>query len=586
MGEWSRPPITVLLMAASLGVVAVAHAQQRPATPSPSSPPSPDSTGRCHGETVSAIDIQAEPPVFGPAAGAWRILQNLAGLQHPSTHPEVVASFLSLEVGEPCTEFRRTESERVLRRQPFLASARVRARPDGPGRVRIEVATTDEVPVIIGARVNGTSPEALRLGDANVNGTGISVAINGERGHAYRDAFGARIVDYAVFQRPWVLSLDLQRRTLGHLVAVDFSRPFYTDLQRLAWHTNYRDDDDFLGLARPAGDPLALNVRQRRWEAGAVLRQRIFGEVGVVGLLASGVDVDPASQGVIVSDSGLLSDTGVVLRDRYTAFRATRPAALLGLRVVRFTTVQGFNTLDALEDLPSGVQFGGLVGRGLPAAGASDLFLSGSLYAGRATEGSFIGLQVEMEARRDYELARWDDFITSTRLAWYRKQSLDKTLVVSNELSGGSRPRLPLQLTFGSLSGGLRGYRGSTLAGAWRNVLRVEQRWLLASGFHDTDLGLAGFVDVGTLFAGSAPYGSTTPIRASVGVSFLGAFPSHSKRLLRIDLAVPTTHDGNDRWEVRFSIDDLTRRFWREPGDVTRARTGPVPSSLFTWPTR
>ena len=59
-----------------------------------------------------------------------------------------------------------------------------------------------------------------------------------------------------------------------------------------------------------------------------------------------------------------------------------------------------------------------------------------------------------------------------------------------------------------------------------------------------------------------------------------------SKRVLRLDVAVPTGHDGNRGWELRATASNLAGRFWQEPADVTRARTGPVPSTLFAWPVR
>jgi hypothetical protein len=517
----------------------------------------------------------------------WRVLQNLAGRHHPSTKSAVVTSYLDLEVGEPCTEFRRAESERVLRAQPFIASAKVRAVPDTTGGgVRIEVATVDEVPVTLGARIGGRSLEALSLGDGNIGGQGLAVELSGERGHAYRPGLGAQLTYYAMFSRPYVASLEVEQRPVGSLVAASLAYPFYTDLQRSTWHAAFRHEHVYMGIVRPAEDPLALSVRQTRWDVGGLLRERLFGEVAGIGALVSGTDVTPSDEGVVVSDSGLVPDTGATLNGRYAPFKATRPGVIAGLRIVRYVTVDGFNTLNAVEDLPEGVQLVGLVARGLPAAGASDLFLSGSFYAGRASPRSFLALQVEAEVRRDYERHRWDDLITSARLAWYIKQSPGALLILSDEFSGGRRPVLPLQLSLGSRDGGLRGYRGSTLAGAWRNVIRAEQRWNLGSLFGRGDFGVALFADGGTLWAGSAPYGDTTPFRVSVGASLLGAFPTGSRRLVRVDLAVPTTREGNDRWEVRFSVADLTRRFWKEPGDVARARTGPVPSTILTWPAR
>jgi len=98
---------------------------------------------------------------------------------------------------------------------------------------------------------------------------------------------------------------------------------------------------------------------------------------------------------------------------------------------------------------------------------------------------------------------------------------------------------------------------------------------------------VAGFTDVGTLLEGDAPYGWTGS-RYTAGLSLLAAYPSGSKRLYRVDLAIPLTRsgEGGGRIEVRFHSEDRTTRFWEEPWDVARARTGELPSTLFAWPTR
>jgi hypothetical protein len=540
----------------------------------------------CAGARISEIDINTLPPSFGPAAGIWRFAQNVAGRHHEATQNHVVESFLSIHPGQMCTRLALDESERVLRAQPFLARANITTAPDTGGTVRVNVETEDEIPAIIGGRMSGSGIESLTLGDANLGGNGLRLEGSVTRGHAYRTGFGARFVDYGAFGFPITLNAEGNREPLGHVLAVGIAYPFYTDLQKAAWQANVRDDRQYVGIIRPAKDPLALPVQSRRWNAGGLGRFRLGAHVGIIGALVSGIDIRPGTEGIVVSDSGFVADTGSALAGRYARFRVTRPAVLAGARIVRYVRAIGFNTLTGTEDLPSGLQAGVLVGRGFQPAGERDLYLATSLFAGHATTSSFLGAQLELETRRTDSAGRFDDVIASGRGAWYLKHSETSTLVLSDELSAGWRAQLPLQLTFGSYDGGLRGYRGTWLAGARRNVVRAEQRWVLGSPFHRADIGFAGFADGGTLWAGDAPYGRTVPFRASVGVSVLAAFPSGSKRLLRADFAVPTTHEGNGRWELRFTYDDLTRRFWREPGDVARARTGATPSSLFTWPSR
>lgn len=545
----------------------------------------------CAGQLVSGLDIGPEPPPARAAERVWRAVAGSVGFPYGTTNPAIVRGLLQLRVGEPCTELRRAESERVLRAQPFLAAARVRAvadgvGADGAGRVRLVVRTVDEVPATLRVRTRGLLPQAVRIGNGNIRGRAIGVAVSAERGRAYRDGFGVRIEDHTIAKAPYTGVLEAERRPLGSVWSAAVDRPYYTDLQATAWHVGVRSDDAYRRLVRPDGDPLALRVRQMRWELGGLHRRRLLTRGGLLGVVLTGLRDTPAGEGVLVTDTGLVADADSVLRGRYAPFRVVRPGVLVGSRHLRFVPARGFNTLGAVEDLPSGVQLGALVGRGIAAWGANDVYLAGTLYAGRATPASLAGVQLEVEGRRDFDVGGWNGLIASGRLAWYWRQHPRWTLVASDEFAGGTRARLPLQLTLGDRQGGLRGYRGSSLGGAWRNVARVEERWVRGAPVRNVEVGVAGFAEAGRLWAESAPYGRTVPFRGSVGAGLLAAYPAGSRRLLRLDVALPSARDGNRAVEVRVGAEQMIGRFWREPAEVTRARTGPVPSALFTWPVR
>jgi hypothetical protein len=63
---------------------------------------------------------------------------------------------------------------------------------------------------------------------------------------------------------------------------------------------------------------------------------------------------------------------------------------------------------------------------------------------------------------------------------------------------------------------------------------------------------------------------------------------SAEMRVRRYGLILGRTRagEGGGKVELRFSTEDRTTRFWEEPQDVARARTGELPSTLFAWPTR
>jgi hypothetical protein len=543
-------------------------------------------TAGCDGQMVTRIEVRAAPPPFAGAAAKWRAAARAVGLHHATTQARVVEAFMALHVGRPCTEFRRAESERVLRAQPFIASASVTIAPDtGSGVVAI-VETTDEIPVLVGGRFRGVSPDFLSLGNANIAGQGFRFEAGWERARSYRTGFGARMMSYAAFDRPYIFGLQAYRHRIGYETDGELGHPFYTDLQRLSWHVGVRSAEDYPHFNRPARDPLALRVKDQRWDVSGIAR--IFGTrtVALLGGAVTGRLVEPASEGVVLRDTGFATDTGTALRQRYSRFKSTRIGVIGGLRRVDFVTVTGFDALMGAQDVPRGVMAAVYAAHGLRGAGESDMFFSGATYAGTAGRRGMLANLAELEGRRDMATREWNSVIGSTRTALYLGGP-GRVLILSDEFSGGLRSRLPFQLTLSDRVGGIRGYRTSSLAGARRNVARAEARWSGAALVHRADVGVATFGEIGTLWAGDVPYGWTGS-RGSIGVSLLAAYPTRSKRLYRADLAFPLTRsgEGGGRIELRFSSEDRTTRFWNEPNDVARARTGAAPSTLFAWPTR
>ena len=575
MAAMPRSKLLVVAMTLCCALAPRAHGQEvRPAT-------------TCDGLNVSRIDIRPGRPPFTGQASRWRTLARALGLHHATTRDGVIDAFLALDVGRPCTEIRRAESERVLRAQRFLADATVRSMPDGAGGVAVVVETIDEIPVLVNARLRGLAPRAFSLGNENIGGLGLLAEASIERGYAYRTGFGIRLIEYATFGRPYVASLEAERQTLGHRVALDFEHPFYTDLQRLGWHAGYLTSNGYPGLRRPARDELALGIRQQRWEASAI--SRVFGTstVGLVGGAASGLELIPQPQGIVLSDTGAAPDTGTTLRNRYARFKTARVGVLGGLRRVRFRTVRGFDGLTAQQDVANGI-FGGLyVAKGLPSFGESDMFLSGVAYAGGGGSRLYYATLAQFEGRRGSNMRRWDSVIGSGRSALYVGHGPGWVFQVDNQYSGGTRSLLPLQLALGDRQGGILGYHASALAGAHRNVARADLRWTGASVVRSADIGFSTFGQLGSIWAGDAPYGRTAT-RSTMGISVLAAYPTGSKRLYRVDVGFPLTRggDGGGSLEVRFTSEDRTQLFWREPDDVSRARTGTVPTSLFAFPTR
>jgi hypothetical protein len=427
----------------------------------------------------------------------------------------------------------------------------------------------------------------LTLGNSNVAGEGLLIQLHAEKGDAYPTGFGVRIVEQATFGRPWVTSFEGNRYTVGDRIAAQFGHPFFTNLQRIGWNAAFETGNQYPRLRRPADDNLALLVRETRSQVSGLAR--VFGTrtIFFVGGGVTNIRLDPAQAGVVISDSGLAPDTGTTLLNRYHSLKATRVGVIGGLARVSFRSVRGFDALVAQQDVANGVLAGVFASQGISAFGENDVFLSGVAYAGTSRDHMRLASNVEWEARHPSGGAQWDDLIGSSRTALYLGGGPGFLFLLDDRFAGGNRALVPFQLALGDRQGGMLGYNASQLVGAYRNIATASLRWSKPALVRNADVGFATFTQVGSIWAGDAPYGSTAT-RASAGVSILAAYPSGSKRLYRVDVGIPLVRSGGGggRIEVRFTSEDATQVFWREPGDVLRSRLGGLPSSTFALPTR
>ena len=544
-------------------------------------------TGACDGMIVTDVTIDAQPPDLSGFTRRWRALGFVNDL-HATSDPDMIRRFLILKVGDRCTELRRAESERILRAQPFLADATVLAVPDGNDGVRLQVITIDEFSIIGAATARNDAPfvKRLKVGDGNFLGEGVYAAVEWRDGLFYRDNFGGRFTDYQLFGRPYQVTVEGAREELGDRWSSEASHPFLTDIQRAAWRVSGGESRGYFSFLRENGPNAALEYRRAYADIGGIIR---IGEPGRLSLFGASLSRErelPGGLPVVITDSGLYADTSSALTGRYGGNRTARINALWGVRNVRFVRVTGFDALQASQDLRRGFQLGVLAGRSLSVLGSTDddIFVAADLYAGWAHQNTFIGLQFLGEGRQNYDENHWDGILGSGRFASYLKHAPDHTLITTFEYSGGWQHRTPFQLRLGDALGGVRGYSDSRVVGNQRGVVRIEERWSWRSIGRTADVGWALYGDAGKMWAGDVPFGVDTPIRYGLGVGLLAALPAGSRRLWRVDLAVPITHDEHAGWEVRLTSSDLTRLFWREPQDVARSRERLVPTDIFSWP--
>jgi hypothetical protein len=542
----------------------------------------------CAGQPISDIVVITQPPYTERLPARFEFIRRAARAMHQNTQDEKIRRFVLLKPGEPCNQIRRAESERILRGQPFLVDARIAVYDDEAGGVRLEVETRDEFSLILEPAIS-TSPvlRAIRLGESNLGGTARLASLEWREGFAYNDVLGARYTDYQLWGDRNELRLFGIRTPRGQDLRAAIVRPYYTDLQRFAFVGSIDGQRDYSSFLRPDGPGNSVKVTRQTAVVGAITRIGSVRRLKLAGLSLTHTRQRVDSMSVVIGPNGFVEDIGRPLGVTFRTQQVMRANALFGLRLLRFTPVQGFDALSGTQDVRVGMQFGGAFGQaiGVGAARDRDRFMAAGFYAGAGGPKTFIGTQIVGEARNDLGSRTWDNHIVSGRLALYFRPAVRQLSLVSAEYSAGRDMHTPFQLSLGDRIGGLLGHRNSQDAGGSRLIVRAEQRLVIPSRFNVADIGLAGFAEAGKLWSErSVPYAVTTPVRGAVGVSLLAAVPPRSRRLWRVDLAMPLGTDPNKRFEVRVSNEDRTRVFWREPRDIVAARERTVPSSLFTWP--
>lgn len=542
----------------------------------------------CRGQRVDGITIDAQAPTV---TGLRRVpvVGNVVRQTHVITRDDVVRRFLLLRPGDRCSELRRAESERILRAQPFLADAAIDIYPNQRGGVDLVVRTIDEASLVLSGSVAGTSPmlRGVKLGSGNLGGLGLATVMTWRYHPVLNDRVDVRVADYQFAGQPYVLQLGVLRDPLGREDRAEITLPFRTDLQRYAWRALIGQSRSNAQFALRDSGRLTLGFGREYAEVGAIGRLGPPGKLSLFGLSLSNEHTWPDSGPQRLDSTGFRADTAADFAGRFMETRAARVNALLGLRGIRFMRARGFDALRATQDVPIGLQFGTLVGHGIPAMGSTtrDIFLASDLYVGLGTPRRAYRLQLQGEGRRVQGNPEWDGLVGSGRLARYSRPSQIRTRIIAVEWTGTSRVLTPHALSLGSPDGGIRGFHKTSAVGGRRGIARVDEQFYLGSPYSFGDLGIAWFGDAGQLWKGDVPYGEDTRVAGALGLSLLLAVPMRSTRMWRLDVAVPLNREpGSSRWQVRLAHSDRTSFFWREPGDIDAARARAVPASIYSWP--
>lgn len=535
----------------------------------------------CDGLRVRSITIlRSAPPELSDRIPGWLTPAARFVLQSTTTHAAAVRPFVLFREGARCTELHLRETERVLRAQPYLADASVQAVADGAGGVNITISTVDEVSHVLGGRFNESGLTGIGIGSNNVKGQGVKIVGTWADGGGYRDGYSGELLLSHTLGQPHRLRAVAELLPLGNRVSGIFERPFWSSLQRFGWFAGADLIDGHARFVRPDGLPLALQVENRRLDAGAVFR--IGGETfGMfAGPFVTHDRFDVASGARRIGPNGFESDPDTTLTDRYRGFESIRASVVLGGRWLNFLRVEGLDALEGPQDIGRGFQAVLLSGTGF-GGDARTRYRGGEVFAGAGASRSYLAVRGFWERRAAED---GSDVLMAARVRWHLRLSPKELWTVSAEIAGGWQQRRPFQLKLGDADGGVRGFGGAPVVGARRAVLRADYRRNLGGWGERVALAWSTFADIGSVDAGDVPFGQSSGPQASMGAALLASVPRQSSRVWRLEIALPLGTQAVGTSELRLGVSAPLQDFWRDAPDVRALRSIIPPASLLGLP--
>lgn len=530
------------------------------ATPASSQEPDPP----CRDARISSVFIDnhsvfdlSDPDLNMRFSWAYRIANAL----HTATRESVIQRELLFAPGDCYDVERLRDSERLLRSLDFIAAVDIFGVRQPDGSIHVLVDTRDEWSLRVDPEIGGGDQRGLtgmQIGEFNLLGKGTELGGFYENDRE-EQVWGASFFTPQLAGSRWDATLELGRTPVGNLLFESLSFPFVGELGRWGFRQTVQLHDRYFEYVLPQeGDHVPriwFPERRVSTDVGVAFR---LGHDGfnrtVVGAALAGEWISyPEGIEPRFADPGVDGETVPDLPElRRDTLRSVRALLMVGQRNVYYLRGRRLDTVNATEDVRLGVESEVVLGPSVPGLThgqdlAMDLLLSAG---GEIFGGSLAGGQVLVEARRDYRAddaeSEWADVFGQLDLWTYLRGANDSraVFVASLEAAGGWHDRTPFQLTLGR-DAGLRGYPRHIHPGGRRIVATLEERVYLGWPLPDLfDAGAVAFVDAGKIWAGSAPFGETSGIKANAGVGLRLAFPPGSRQTLRLDVGIPLGAGG------------------------------------------
>lgn len=511
-----------------------------------------------------------------------RFFAQLGNSLHWRTRQKTLRRELLFAEGDLCDRRRLAESERLLRAQTYIRSARVSSTAGRDGGVDVAVEARDDWSLRGSLRVeSGGTVKRFRFSEESVFGRGVRVQLR-YNNLGRRPGFDVGALHHQFLGRHDA-ELILGESSVGPVAEQSVLKPFESEFDRFAWRESNRYRKEPFPLVSPALGTVAQPLVSFGGDAGFAAR---FGEPGslrILGVVLSGdrLYVEGAPLAPRAQDDTLAQ---AALAGRYTERRRVRLHLFLGARDLRFISHGGVDGVNAVEDVREGLEAGVVLGRSLLGSGGlqHDRFAAAELYYGAALDyRALLFVRGKAEGRYLTSRDRWDGVLASGDVLLYNAVSDRGVVVLGLSGAGGWQTITPFQLLLAG-GNGIRGYGYTGLPVGRRVVVQGEHRYFIGTAFGAVDLGSVAFVDLGLGWAGDAAFGQNTGLVGAIGGGLRLAFPSGSRLTYRLDFAIPLTRGGGP--ELRFGLRQQFGILRGEPDDVTRSREQVSSVTVFNFP--
>lgn len=463
------------------------------------------------------------------------ILFRTANFLHIDTRPQVLASQLLFEEGDPVNRRQLAESARLLRDSDYLYDARIWPYRICGNRVDVEVLTREVWTLSGGAsfsRSGGNDETEVSISDSNFLGYGKTFSL-ARTSSSDRDGLEFRYDDPNVAGSRYTLKLFYADNDDGYHNVIEAEHPFFSLDTRYAWGVHYSEHERVDDVYERGEEVAAYQNNQRMSEV-------FFGvsdgwKEGVSRRWWFGLHADEQEYYEVASEPA----PAVLPSDRAIKYPFLRYDSI----EENFIQVSNLNQMHRIEDFNLGSSWSLRLGVADTMFGSDRDRLVYGLNARKAwqvNENTLSQLETGIRGYWRYSTNQSESVIWESNWRWYNGVGRRHGTYLALDLRLGRNLSVAEELLLGAEEQ-LRGYPDRYQKGSRSVVFTAEQRYY--TDIHLWRLlriGGAVFFDVGRAWEPGDDNSGATGILADVGFGLrLASSRAQTRRILHVDVAFP-----------------------------------------------